>query len=303
MTTDPTTLLGSLPLVLGGPFGVEPAADTARRIEAFAAAGGRCVETGYTYAGGRGMEALGRYLAGAPGAVDVVMKLGHGERGVDIPLSRENLRRDAEGALDSLGVEALTVLMLHCDDPERPVEEIADTLAELLDDGMAMSVGASSWEAGRLAALAEQMHARGHVLLASYHRSLAEPEASLMPGGALAARPEILDTVAAHRLPLLSWSANAGGFFGRDENDERADDPYDTAVSRRRREAVRTVATAIGTRPAVVALAWLLHHGRTWASIGTTSDAHWRDALDAVELSHHPLVWDALVESREGVAR
>ncbi|MDR1185871.1 MAG: aldo/keto reductase [Bifidobacteriaceae bacterium] len=274
LTTAAAEVLAAPRIVLGGAFGLEPQADSAARLEAFVAAGGTFVETGYTYVAGKAMAAVGQWLAANPGQLRVVMKIGHGERGVDIPLSRANIRHDLLDALRVLRVDSLGVLLLHCDDPARPVEEIVDTLAEAAAEGLADSVGASNWSASRLAALVDALAERGHTPLASYHHSLAELDPRLAPGSSRAANDDLLDLIDRHDLPLLCWSANAGGFFARSGNEPPVHpDMFDTAASGERRERVRALAGQFGVEPATLALAWTLARDRNWVSVGP-EDAH-----------------------------
>ncbi|MDR1824664.1 MAG: aldo/keto reductase [Bifidobacteriaceae bacterium] len=283
--------MGTTRLVLGGAFGLESQADSDRRLEAFAAAGGQFVESGFTYFGGKGMAAVGAWQRGHPGRLKVVMKIGHGARGVDIPLTRENIFADATAAVAALHVPALGVMVLHCDDPGRPVDEIADTLVALIDQGVAEAVGVSNWTAPRLAALVPLLLERGHLPLASYHFSLAAPDAALFPGTTLPSTPQILAVVGEYGLPLLSWSANAGGFFARTDADPTpggGPDPFDTPLSRARRARCRELAALRGLEPATVALAWSLGHPQVWASVGPDSPAQLEQALAATALDLSP---------------
>jgi aryl-alcohol dehydrogenase-like predicted oxidoreductase len=147
-----------------------------------------------------------------------LLKVGHDRRrGGDIPLSLANVTRDVTDGLAVLGVEAAGVVMLHSDDGARPVEEIADTLISLIEAGYARSVGVSNWPAERLGGLAAVLGRRGHRPLASYHYSLAQPDPDRMRGSNLAVDDALIKTLDRARLPLLSWSANAGGYFARAE--------------------------------------------------------------------------------------
>jgi hypothetical protein len=55
----PPRILGSPPVVLGGPFGSELPAATDERLRAFREAGGAFVETAFSSLGGRSMAAVG----------------------------------------------------------------------------------------------------------------------------------------------------------------------------------------------------------------------------------------------------
>ncbi|MBT0772897.1 aldo/keto reductase [Kineosporia sp. J2-2] len=291
--SSPATVLGSPRIVLGGAFGAEPEQLTRERLDAFHAGGGRFVETAVSYLGGRALAAVGAWLARSPGALDTVVKIGHGDRGVDLPLSPEVVGRELDRAREVLGVDTVGVAVLHNDDPARPVEEIADTVAALVSTGRAGAVGASNWPPGRLVALAGMMRERGHELLASYHRSLAVPDPARFNGSTLPGDGPLFDAVDAAGLALLSWSANAGGYFARPDEDTGVLSPFDAPLSRQRRQRCRELAAQLGTDPSSIALAWVLARPRTWASVGPGTPDRVRQALAAarLELTAAQAIW------------
>ncbi|MEU9450937.1 aldo/keto reductase [Streptomyces sp. NPDC048277] len=272
--------------VLGGPFGAEPAETTAERLAHFADAGGLLVETSHSYAGGRAEAAVGRWLRRNPGVLGVTTKVGHDPTGGDIPLSRDTVFAHVRSALENLGVEAVDVLLYHCDDPARSVAELADTLVSLTEAGHVRRVGVSNWRAERLSELAARLGERGHTPVASYQFSLAEPDPTLL-AGSLHADSAVLDVVRRHRLPLLGWSSQARGYFARSGPKEPGDrpDPYDTEDNRARRLRCRELAERLGSRPETVALAWTLHHPGVWPSIGPRNTAQIDNSLRARRLT------------------
>ncbi|MGW2288787.1 aldo/keto reductase [Streptomyces phaeochromogenes] len=255
--------------VLGGPFGAEPVETSAERLAHFADAGGLLVETSHSYAKGQAEPAIGQWLRKNPGTLGVLTKIGHDTTGADIPLDRDNVHDHVRAALHDLGVETIDVLLYHCDDPDRPVAELADTLVGLVDAGYVRRVGASNWQPQRLSALAAELAGRGRTSVASYQFSLAEPDPALM-GGSLHADRAVLDVIREHRLPLLAWSSQARGYFARTgaRQFNGRPDPYDTPDNRARRDRCRELAAELGSRPETVALAWTLQQTRVWPSIG-----------------------------------
>lgn len=285
-----TEVLGESRPVLGGAFGMETAEESAARMRDFVEAGGTLVETGYSYVGGRAMAAVGEWLEANPGQLKVVMKIGHGARGVDIPLTKANILHDLMDSLSVLHVDSLGVALLHCDDESLPVDEIADTLVGIVEDGLAESVGVSNWKAPRLDLLASNLIARGHLPLSSYHFSLAAVDPELQHGSSMAADDDVLTVIERHQLPLLCWSANAGGYFARHDDGIAGDEPdmFDTALSRERRARCIELGARLGVQPATVALAWTLSHDRTWASVGPATPEQRAQAFAAAELTLTP---------------
>lgn len=275
-------------IILGGPFGREPAADSFAKLDRFRDAGGSLVETSYSYARGASKEILGEWFRANPGSLGVVTKVGHDLRGADIPLERDIVISHVDETLAVLGVETLDVVMYHCDDPRREVGELAETLRHLVSSGRARRVGASNWDAPRLDGLATAFGDAAAPIVASYHRSLAIPDSGLLADLGLHADAQILDVVRSHRMPILSWSAQAQGYFSRSAprlSDHP--DPFDTPASRNRRARAAAIADALGADIGadVIALAWTLHQENTWATIGPTSTAQLDASLAAASIT------------------
>ncbi|WP_427917936.1 aldo/keto reductase [Streptomyces sp. cg40] len=272
--------------VLGGPFGAEPAGTTAERLGHFADAGGLLVETSHSYSGGKAESAVGDWLRKNPGTLGVATKVGHDTTGGDIPLDRDTVFEHVRSALANLGVDTIDVLLYHCDDPARPVAELADTLVSLVAAGHVRRVGVSNWRAERLAQLAVELGERGQTPVASYQFSLAEPDPALLEGS-LHADGAVLDVVRGHRLPLIGWSSQARGHFARTgpKAHHGKPDPYDTEANRARRLRCRELAVELGSLPETVALAWTLHHPGVWPSIGARTTAQIDNSLQARRLT------------------
>lgn len=266
-------------LVLGGPFGAEPLEASAERLAHFASVGGRLVESARSYRAGAAEAAIGAWMRENPGTLGVITKVGHDPEGRDIPLTRAAVRSGVRASLACLGIDVIDTLILHCDDPDREVGEIAETLVGLIDAGHTKRIGASNWPAHRLSELADTV--TPHVLVASYHFSLAAPDPVALRS--LPADPGVLRVIAAKDLPILSWSAQAHGYFARGLT--TGDDPFDTDLSRTRRGRCQKLAEELGCTPETVALAWTLHHPGVSASIGPRTPEQLTRSLDALSLS------------------
>lgn len=276
-------------IVLGGRFGEEDSAVSFARLDRFAEAGGQLVDTAHCYAGGESERVIGRWLAAHPDAVAVVEKIGHPESAGLPDLSPARLRREVVSSLRRLGLPAVDVLLLHRDDPRRPVADLIGSLRGLLTGGYARRVGVSNWSAPRLAEAVAVAVRAGLDLVVSYQYGLAVPEGPLWPG-ARHADPAILEIIRRYRLPLLAWAGQARGFFtGRTEPlGYPPRDPFDLPVNRARRRRCRALASRIGAAPETVALAWSLHAPGVLPVVGPrsvdeleTSLAATRVALDA----------------------
>lgn len=272
-------------LVLGGRFGEEPAALSWRRLDHFVGAGGRIVDTAHSYAGGGSERVIGEWLRANPDGVVVVDKIGHPDDNGQLDLSPKRLLAEADESRDRLGVSRIDVVLLHRDSPGVSIEEIADTLNDLVNNGYAECVGVSNWPAKRLVDLADEMADRHLPLIVSYQQSLAVPRTPLWPGSRHV-DPDLEGVIESRNLPLLAWAAQARGFFTgtTDLPNPGQGDPFDTAENRARRKRCQMLADDLAMRPETVALAWLLHQPNTWSIVGPRTILELDASLAAGEL-------------------
>lgn len=272
-------------IILGGRFGEEPVELSWQRLDRFVEAGGRFVDTAHCYAGGDSERVIGEWLWANPGGVIISDKIGHPDDDDHLDLSASNLTAEAAESRQRLGVEKIDMLLLHRDSVDVPIEEIADILVGLVDDGFAERIGVSNWASDRLERLADALAAREQVPVVSYQRNLAEPETPLWPGSRHA-DVAVLEVIERRNLPLLAWAAQARGFFaGSTELPGPGQaDPFDTNENRARRRRCQEFAAGFGIRPETVALAWLLHQPGTWSIVGPQTISELNTSLAAAEL-------------------
>lgn len=271
--------------MLGGRFGERPVEADVALLDAWCDAGGALVETAHAYAGGAAEQRIGAWLRTRPpgDAPGIVTKVGHPLPDGTPTLDPASLRRQLETSLRRLGVDRVALLLLHRDDPAVPADRFADELRATVARGDAAGVGVANWSLPRLRALHDAL---GPGLAGTSEQwSLARPRVPLYPD-TVAADSEHLAWHAASGVPLLAWSANAGGWFaGRG-----ASGPFDTPANRALREAVARQAAHLGAAPATVAL----HHAlraapRVLATVGPESPAELAEALAAARLDAPPL--------------
>ncbi|MFY1691148.1 aldo/keto reductase [Plantactinospora sp. WMMB782] len=270
--------------MLGGRFGEEPRRLSFQRLDRFAESGGRLVDTAHCYADGRSERVIGEWMRANPAVLAVADKIGHPANGA-VDLSAARLRRELTESCERLGVACVEAVLLHRDEPERAVPEVAESLAGLVRDGHTHRIGVSNWPASRLEQLVDELAGYGHRPLVSYQRSLAAPTTPLWPG-ALHTDDAVQAVAARHELTLLAWAAHARGFFtgATEPPTPGGGDPFDSAPNRARRGRCRELARRCGERPETVALAWLLHQPATWAVIGPRSVTELDTSLRAARL-------------------
>lgn len=266
-------------IVLGGRFGEEPEHDTYRRLDAFVEAGGRCVDTAHSYADGNAERMLGRYLhTRGRDRLVVIDKVCHPRAGCT-DARPVTIRAEIGESLRRLRTEHLDVVMLHRDDPDVPVDDIAAALVDEVERGRVRWIGVSNWPFPRLRHFLSVLGDTVHTPVVSYQRSLAVPARDIWPG-ALTLPDSWADTLRREGVPLLAWAAQARGWFAF--HDEPANgSPFSTARNVEVRRIAEEIARARDVRPTVVALSWLLRHPLTWPIVGPQSPAELAESLAA----------------------
>jgi aryl-alcohol dehydrogenase-like predicted oxidoreductase len=148
-------------------------------------------DTADAYGGGRSEAAIGRWLAKrGPAVRDQVLlstkafnPVGDGPN--DRGLSRRALFRAVDASLARLGAERLDLFLCHEPDPATPLEETLGALDDLRHAGKLHYIGASNFEAWRLARALGVSEVRGLARFAwvqsGYSLLDRSPEAELLP--------------------------------------------------------------------------------------------------------------------------
>jgi aryl-alcohol dehydrogenase-like predicted oxidoreductase len=247
-------------------------------LDAYAARGGRFVDTADVYGGGDSERWIGDWLAERDREDYVLASKVYWPTREDDPngrgLGRKHLRRQVDRILERLGTDYLDVLYVHRWDDDTPAREFLRTLNGFVDDGRVNYLGASTLypNAWKVAKANELARREGY-----------EPFTVTQPRYNLVDREieaNYLDMVRDYELGLCPWSPLAQGFLtGKYERD--ADLPGDSTASEADRwrdhyltdanfdvvDAVRAVADEVDATPAQVAIAWQLHHADVTAPI------------------------------------
>ncbi|MEW9554867.1 aldo/keto reductase [Nonomuraea sp. NPDC050783] len=272
-------------------WGRQSDADSIATIHRAVEAGVNWIDTAPAYGVGHSEEVVGRAVAALPEADRpyVFTKCGlvweEGDRsGPPRKLMRpDSVRREVEGSLRRLGVEAIDLLQVHWpgdgqlldfgagpEDPQAPATPVAEywaTMAALRQEGKVRFIGLSNHDVAQL----EEAEAVAHV-------DVLQPPFSAIHRGAA---PEIA-WCAAHGTGVIVWSPMQSGLLTGGFSAERmatlaADDwrrghpdftdhlPANLALA----EALRPVAARHGVSVAAVAVAWTLAWpGVTGAIVG-----------------------------------
>jgi aryl-alcohol dehydrogenase-like predicted oxidoreductase len=175
-------------------------------------------------------------------------------------LKRDSLRRECEGSLERLGVDAIDLYQVHWPIPDEEVEEGWSALAELKAEGLVRHIGASNFSVEQL----ERAEAIAPVEALQPPYSLLDREVEA----------EILPYCQQHGIGVIVYSPMASGLLTGRMTRERIEslpaDDWRRQSARFREpelsrglevvEQVKVVAEGRGVSPGAVAVAWTLRH-------------------------------------------
>ena len=282
------------PLVLGGNvFGwTADGATSSKLLDAFVDAGLNAIDSADVYSnwvpgnkGGESETVIGRWLKARGGRdrVVIITKVGWDRRAEGKGLAREQILKDAEASLKRLQTDYIDLYLSHADDKVTPLEETLAAHQTLLDQGKVRAIGASNYTASRLAEALETSAAkqlpRYEVLQPHYNLYEREGyEAELEP---LALKEKI---------GVIPYSSLASGFLTGKYRSEAdfSKSPRGNGVRRMLNErglrilqALDEVSARLRSRPAEVALAWLMARPGITAPIASATSLEQLEELIA----------------------
>ena len=270
------------PLCLGtmtfgpGEWGADEA--TSRQVfEAYRAAGGNFVDTADIYSGGASEEFVGQFIRETGSRDEIVLATKFGFNGSSSPLTAapgaggnphaggagsKNIHRALDASLKRLGTDYIDLYWMHIWDGVTPVEEIVQTLGDLVRAGKIRHYAFSdmpAWLAMKAATIASERRVPGPIAMqVEYSLVAREVEAEHFP----AAREG--------GMGVMPWSPLAGGFLtGKYKRDDTSDtgrlsgtNPFGDSKFTDRNWAIldtlREVAGELDCEPAQAALAWTM---------------------------------------------
>jgi len=260
------------PLCFGGNvFGWTADEPTSFRVlDAFVAAGMNFIDTADVYStwapgnhGGESETILGRWLKLRGGRDRVIIAT---KVGLEMPtqgkgLSRAYIVRAVDASLQRLQTDYIDLYQAHRDDAETPLEETLGTFADLIAQGKVRAIGASNYDAERLAQALDVSRRQGYP---RYERL--QPKYNLCARAGYEAALEPLCREAG--LGVISYSSLASGFLtGKYRTDADVSKSARGEGVKRQYfndrgfgvlQALDEVARQHRSSPAAVALAWLI---------------------------------------------
>ncbi|GAA5067199.1 aldo/keto reductase [Lysobacter panacisoli] len=265
-------------------------------LDAFVDTGFDLVDTADSYSywvpgneGGESETILGRWFrrSGKRDRVTLATKVGKWER--HRGLAPATVQAAVEGSLRRLQTDVIDLYQAHQDDPDTPLADTLGAFARLIEQGKVRAIGASNYEAARLA---EALDTSERLGLPRYE--CLQPHYNLYDRAGFEAE---LEPLARERgIAVIPYYALASGFLSgkyRSADDLGKSAARAGAVSRyleprglRILQALDDVAADHRATPAQVALAWLMAQPAVTAPIASaTSVVQLHELLAAARLS------------------
>ena len=321
MKTLPLPLAGygqSLSKIILGTagFGTRiPESTSMKLMDAYAEAGGTCLDTARVY--GKNADGLpvseqviGTWLktAGMRDKMTIISKGAHFDPGKP-HISRVTpscIEEDIEKSLESLRADTVDLYFLHRDNPREAVENIMPVLHRYVKAGHIKMLGASNWSTERI--LKANCFARENGMTpfctSEIQWTLADinPEEDVFSDLPRMTGPEYLK-YRGMQIPVLAWSPQAGGIFSSilagetDSIREKTRLKYYTPLTLKRAENVRRVCRQYGITPTQAVLGYVLCNPLPAAAIvGPSTLEHLADSLTAADLELPPEAVSMLTE-------
>ncbi len=202
----------------------------------------------------------------------------------DTFLSARNIRLACDASLKRLQTDWIDLYQMHHVDRATPWDEIWQAMETLVAQGKVLYVGSSNFAGWHLAQAQERARARNFQGLVSEQSiyNLLKREVEL----------EVLPAAQAYGLGVIPWSPLNGGLLGgvlrkEREGKRRLEGRAQNALEDNRQavEAYEAFCDELGSDPALVGLAWLLHQpGVTGPIIGPRTAEQLDSALQALEV-------------------
>ncbi|MBP3961667.1 aldo/keto reductase [Paenibacillus lignilyticus] len=265
-------------------------------LDAFTAIGGNTIDSAFIYAGGKSEQAIGMWMEERKNreSINVWTKGGHPNH-LGPQVNKQSIYNELMISLERLRTDYIDLYALHRDDTNVPVGEIVEILNEHIEAGRIRTFGGSNWTTARLQEANEYAAAHGlrGFEFSSPNLSLAKAQEPYW-ADCISVDEEILGWHERTELPLLSWSAQARGFFtGRFTAEDRTDADlvrvfYNDDNWERYRRAEQ-LGKEKGFSTIQIALAYVLSQSfQTAAIIGPRNEAEMKSCLEATTITLTP---------------
>ena len=280
MTAHPS--IAGIPLVLGGNvFGFTADDDTSFAIlDRFYEAGGRMIDTAQGYSvwvpghvGGESETVIGKWLASCGVRAEMRIATKTGMFGKPGDLGAQKVAEELHKSLERLQTDYVDLYYAHRDEPETPLDEVASGFDSLVNSGLVREIGASNYDAERLAAVHTAAHSNGMTPFTILQNEYNLVERDAYP-------PELQELCVERGIAMLPWFGLAAGFL-TGKYRSRADlEKFNRGSSIERffehglkvLPTLDAVVKETGASHGAVALAWLMRQPGIAAPIASASE-------------------------------
>ena len=297
------------PLTLGtmtfGPGGWGADEATSRAIfDAYRGAGGNCVDTADIYSGGESEKLVGKFIAESSARDEIVLATKFAFNGSANPLAAKqagggnpnaggagakNIHRALNASLKRLSTDYIDLYWMHIWDGVTPIEEIIQTLGDLVRAGKIRYFGLSdmpAWLAMKAATIAAERRLPGPIAMQLEYSLVARDVES-----------EHFPVAREGGMGVMPWSPLAGGFLsGKYQRGNTADtgrlsgaNPFGNSKFVDRNwevlDVLKLVSAELDRPMAQVALAWTLkRNGVASTLIGASKVSQIESNIAATEI-------------------
>ncbi|QUW21513.1 aldo/keto reductase [Sporosarcina sp. Marseille-Q4063] len=261
-------------------------------LDEFVAMGGNLVDTAHGYI--EAEEIIGKWLKlrNNRDKIKILSKGAHpddGEPGNRV--TPQAITKDLTESLERFNTNYIDLYALHRDDESVEVGPIIEVLNEQIKAGRILAIGASNWNHQRIQAANDYATKNGLIgfTFSSTNLSLAkcnEPKWD----GCVSVDVDALEWHKKSKIPLLSWSSQAGGFFSGNFTEENPSDEemvrvYYNPENWERYRRAEELAEKKQVTPIQIALAYVLNQPfQTAAIIGPATLEEFKSSLQGAEI-------------------
>lgn len=286
-----------------GSMGPQNEADSVPAIQAALDRGMNWIDTAALYGLGHSEEVVARAVAGRnprPYIFTKCERVWDTNRNVGASLKAASIRRECEGSLRRLQVDAIDLYQIHWPEPDEDIEEGWSEMARLKEEGKVRWIGVSNFSVAQM----------------KRAQSIA-PITSLQPPYSLVTRDierEILPYTKANNIGVIVYSPMSAGLltgtmtkervanFVEEDWRRRLPNFQEPRLSRNLRlvEHLREIGKRHGRSPAEVAVAWTLEHSAvTGAIVGARSPKQIEGIIGAAEFRLNPKELEEIEQALE----
>jgi aryl-alcohol dehydrogenase-like predicted oxidoreductase len=273
-------------------------AESAELMDIYFDAGGRFIDTANSYnqwcPGGKGGESevtIGRWMREGNNRDQLFLasKVGFGYPGVDDGLKAATIISECEGSLRRLGTDHLDLYYAHKDDVHTPLAETLEAFHRLVQSGKVRLVGASNYQAWRLADADAMCDRYGWPRFACVEQRYTYLRP--VPGADFSPQRLIDDNLSRYcqsrGLTMLPYTPLLRGAYVR--SDKVIPRSYQGPDTGARLRALHQVAQEQQATPLQIVLAWMMQRQPPLLPIfSADTPAHMRENLKALDIQLTP---------------